>query len=187
MADATSLKNQFLIAMPGLDDGLFDHSVTLMCEHNGDGALGLVINRPTDVRLTTMLTHLDVAHDALKDANTILYWGGPVAPQRGFVIHDTAGAWESCLQLADDLYITTSRDILDAIGRGEGPAHYLVALGYAGWGAGQLEEELCNNAWLNSPFDRTLLFSRPARERWRAATELLGIDARNLSSLVGHA
>lgn len=186
MAQDTSLKNQFLIAMPGLGGGAFDRSVALVCEHNEEGALGLVINRPTDLHLAAMLEHMNVSREGLAD-DPIVYWGGPLQPERGFVLHDQPGAWQSCQQLAENLYITTSRDILTALGQGEGPHHYLVVLGYAGWDAGQLDEEMLENVWLSTPLDCNLLFSRPAPERWRAASELLGLDIRRLTSQVGHA
>ncbi|HEU0196039.1 MAG TPA: YqgE/AlgH family protein [Nevskiaceae bacterium] len=186
MADETSLKNQFLVAMPGLGDGVFDRSVTLVCEHNDEGALGLVVNRPTDLHLVAMLDHMAVAHDSLA-GDPIVYWGGPMQPERGFVVHDSAAQWQTSLPLADGLYVTTSRDILAALGRGEGPPHYLVVLGYAGWGAGQLDEEMLENVWLSAPVDTSLIFNRPAPERWRAAAGLLGFDISRLASQAGHA
>lgn len=186
MADETSLQNQFLIAMPGLGDAHFDRSVTLLCEHNEDGALGLVINRPTELRLSTMLDHMELKHGDLVD-DPIIYWGGPVKPERGFVIHGSPGDWDSSMRLDEDLYVTTSRDVLVAMGRGEGPSQYLVTLGYAGWGAGQLEGEILSNAWLNTPINRGVLFGLPAPERWLAATQLLGFDISHLASQAGHA
>lgn len=184
--DESSFKNQFLVAMPGLEDSNFDHSVTLMCEHNGEGAIGLVINRPTDLKLIEMLEQMGLEHDGL-DADTSVYWGGPVQPERGFVVHRHPGGWESCMQLGGDVYITTSRDILRAIGKGEGPKDYFVVLGYAGWGEGQLETEMLRNSWLNTPSNEQILFSTPARDRWKEATRLLGVDVTQLSNDVGHA
>lgn len=186
MADETSLQKQFLIAMPGLGDSHFDRSVTLLCEHNDEGALGLVINRPTELRLSTMLDHMDLKHAALTD-DPIVYWGGPVKPERGFVIHSAPGEWDSSMQIDEDLYVTTSRDVLAAMARGEGPEDYLVALGYAGWEAGQLEGEILNNTWLNTPVNRGVLFGLPPPERWLAATQLLGLDISHLASRAGHA
>lgn len=182
----SSFKNQFLVAMPGLEDSNFDHSVTLMCEHNGDGAIGLVINRPTDLKLSDMLDQMGLEHGALS-GDPAVFWGGPVQPERGFVIHRDPGGWESCMQLDRDLYITTSRDILRAIGKGEGPSDYFVVLGYAGWGEGQLENEILRNSWLNTPASQQILFSTPARDRWKAATRLLGVDVTQLSNDAGHA
>jgi len=186
MASDISLQHQFLVAMPGLGDAHFDRSVTLLCEHNNEGALGLVINRPTDLRLSAMLDHIDVKRSGLA-GDPIVFWGGPVKPERGFVIHGAPGDWESCLRIDDSLYVTTSRDVLAALGRGEGPSQYLVALGYAGWGAGQLEDEILNNAWLNTPLNHGVLFDLPAPERWLAATQLLGLDISHLASQAGHA
>ena len=186
MADESYLSNQFLVAMPGLEDNNFSHSVTLLCEHSDKGALGLIINRPTDLRLSEMLDQMGVERGQLS-GDPIVYWGGPVQPERGFVVHSGPRAWDSTLKLDEDLYITTSRDVLGAIGRGEGPERYIVALGYAGWGEGQLESEIMSNSWLNTPVDRSVLFGTPAPERWIAATRLLGVDVSHLASVAGHA
>lgn len=187
MTDATdSLKNQFLVAMPSLEDENFSHTVSLLCEHSDDGAIGLVINRPTELRLSDMMEQMELEHGKV-DSEAIVYWGGPVQPERGFVIHREPGGWESCMSLGDRLYITTSRDILRAIGIGEGPSEYFVVLGYAGWGAGQLESEILHNSWLNAPLDEQVLFHTPAQQRWQAATRLLGVDVTQLSGDAGHA
>ena len=185
--EASSLKNQFLVAMPGLDDDNFSHTVSLLCEHNDKGAIGLIINRPTDLSLTAMLDQMGVKHEA-EDANEhVVFWGGPVQPERGFVVHRGPGNWESCMPISRDLYITTSRDVLTAIGEGRGPKDFLVTLGYAGWGAGQLENEILQNSWLNTPVDSAVLFSTPARSRWQSATRLIGLEVSQLSSGAGHA
>ncbi len=186
MADESYFSNQFLVAMPGLEDTNFSHSVTLLCEHSDKGALGLIINRPTDLRLSEMLDQMGVERTQLS-GDPIVYWGGPVQPERGFVVHSAPGVWDSTLKLDDDLYITTSRDVLGAIGRGEGPQRYIVALGYAGWGEGQLESEIMSNSWLNTPVDSGVLFGTPAPQRWLAATRLLGVDVSHLASVAGHA
>lgn len=183
---ATFYANQFLVAMPGLEDENFSHTVTLLCEHNDKGALGLVINRPTDLSLKDMLDHMELQHGNLV-GNPIVHWGGPVQPERGFVVHTGPSAWESSLQIADNLYITTSRDVLSAIGQGRGPREFFVALGYAGWQAGQLEGEILHNSWLNTPADRAILFTMPAEQRWQAATRLLGVDVMQLTGQAGHA
>lgn len=180
------LKNQFLIAMPGLEDENFNHTVSLLCEHNDGGAIGLVINKPTELKLSAMMEQMGLEHEAL-DAEDPVYWGGPVQPERGFVIHGEGGNWESSMCLQDDLYITTSRDILRAIGKGEGPQHFFVVLGYAGWGAGQLENEILHNAWLNTPVSGQILFGTPVHDRWQAATRLLGIDVSQIAGSAGHA
>ncbi len=186
MSNAAFLKNQFLVAMPGLEDENFVHTVSLLCEHNDAGAIGLVINKPTELKLGEMMEQMGLEHTQLDD-DAIVYWGGPVQPERGFVIHGEPGGWESSLKLADDLYITTSRDILRAIGMGEGPQQYFVALGYAGWGAGQLEAEMLHNSWLNTPISDEVLFQLPLRDRWQAATRLLGVDVTQLAGDAGHA
>ena len=139
-----SLRNQFLIAMPSLADSNFERSVSLMCEHGEDGALGLIINRPTDLDVASMLDHLEIDCSGLKptDSGQAIYWGGPVQTDRGFVLHSPLGEWESSIQLSSELGVTTSRDILTAIGAGQGPDKFLITLGYAGWEHGQLEQEI---------------------------------------------
>ena len=185
--DAQSLKNQFLVAMPGLEDDNFSHTVSLLCEHNDKGAIGLIINRPTDLTLTAMLDQMGVKHESADVSEHVVFWGGPVQPERGFVVHKAPGGWESCMPISKDLFITTSRDVLAAIGEGRGPKEFLVTLGYAGWGAGQLENEILANSWLNTPVDAGVLFTTPARSRWQSATRLLGLDVTQLSSGAGHA
>lgn len=182
-----SLRNQLLVAMPSLDDDHFTQTVTLICEHNEQGALGLVVNRPTDLRLTDMLSHLGLEAAHLGEDSQEVYWGGPVQPERGFVLHTEGDRWEATLPIGDGLYVTTSRDVLDALASGEGPSRYIVLLGYAGWDAGQLESEILHNAWLNVPVDQQILFSTPTTERWQAATRLSGVDFTQLSSGAGHA
>jgi len=180
------LNNQFLVAMPNVVAGAFDHSVTLLCDHTQEGAMGLVINRPTDLDLREMLTHMQIDCKALQ-APTSIFWGGPVQPERGFVLHRPAGNWESTLRLNEDVAVTTSKDILEAIGRGEGPAEYLVTLGYAGWGSGQLEDEILANSWLNTPADSGIIFATPSDDRWAEAARLLGVDPATFSGIAGHA
>lgn len=187
MAQDAYLSNQFLVAMPGLVDPNFNHSVTLLCEHNEQGALGLVINRPTELRLVDMLDHMKLARPALDPSAHLVHWGGPVQTERGFVIHSQPGTWESSLKIADELYITTSKDVLSAIGQGEGPKDFLVTLGYAGWGAGQLESEMAQNAWLSVGADDSIIFDVPPEERYPAALKLLGIDPVMLAGDAGHA
>jgi putative transcriptional regulator len=186
MADDSSLRNQFLIAMPSLEDIHFGHTVSLMCEHNDKGAVGLVINRPTDLKLSEMMEQMGLTHEGLDDEARV-FWGGPVQPERGFVVHRQPGGWESCLELGDDLFITSSRDILRAIGQGEGPKEYFVVLGCASWGEGQLESEILANSWLNTQVDDKILFRLPPRDRWQAATRLLGVEVTQLAGDAGHA
>ncbi len=184
---ATSLANHLLIAMPALADPNFHRAVALVCQHDEQGAMGLVINRVADYTLGELLAQMDIVSRDLALAETGVIAGGPVQPERGFVLHDDPRSWNSTLRLAPGLAITTSRDILDAMARGDGPAHALVALGYAGWGAGQLEAELAQNSWLTVPADDAILFRTPLADRWQAATRGLGIDPGHLSDYAGHA
>lgn len=179
------LNNQFLVAMPNMA-GEFEHTVTYLCEHSDDGAMGLVINRPTDLDLRDMLAHMGIDSAGLGRAMPV-FWGGPVQPERGFVLHRPAGNWDTTLMIGNEISITTSKDILEAIGCGEGPSEYLVMLGYAGWGSGQLETEILHNSWLNTPTDSAIIFGVPSNDRWAAATRLLGVDPSLLSGHAGHA
>lgn len=184
----TPLTDQLLIAMPGLNDPSFQRTVVYVCAHNEDGAMGIVINRPLDFMLGEMLSQmeLEAARDEIN--NKTVYQGGPVQTERGFVLHRQQNAqWNSSLNISRNIGVTTSRDILKAIAAGKGPEDSLIALGYAGWAAGQLEEEMSNNAWLSVPCDDKLLFSAPPRKRWHLAVQLLGIDATRLSFEAGHA
>lgn len=187
MAEVDSFSNQLLVAMPGMEDDHFTHTVTLLCEHNDNGALGLIVNRPTDLQLSDMLAHMELEPGALSGRDIRVFWGGPVQPERGFVVHREAADWESTLKVGEDLHITTSRDILKAITEGKGPSDFIVTLGYAGWGAGQLEDEILRNSWLNVPVDSAILFRTPAGDRWSAATRLLGVEVTQLSGFAGHA
>ncbi len=187
MTEPTYLSHQFLIAMPTLADPNFFQTVTYITEHNANGALGLVINRPLNLTLNQLLEHLNLSSDRPEVAEIPVYHGGPVQPEQGFVLHSPVGHWGATLRVNNDIGITTSRDILQAVARGEGPDHLLVALGYAGWGPGQLEQEMADNAWLSSPFDFDIVFATPSDQRWLAAAALLGIDLNLLSSHVGHA
>jgi putative transcriptional regulator len=183
----TSLANHFLIAMPALEDPNFQRSVTYICEHNENGAMGIVINRQTDLELGEVLEHMQIPPRIDAVRHQPVYAGGPVQQDRGFVLHRPAGNWVSMLTVSDDIAITTSRDILEAISAGEGPDDSIIALGYAGWAPGQLEEELAANAWLNGPADERIIFATPCEQRWKAAAALLGVDLELLSSEVGHA
>lgn len=187
MNEHASLKNQLLIAMPSLEDPNFSRTVTYICEHGQHGAMGIVLNRPTDLRLTDVLKHMQIEGGMGQAGEQIVYLGGPVEEERGFVLHTHTQPWDSTLDVNDNISITTSRDILEAMARGEGPAQTLVALGYAGWGAGQLERELQDNAWLSGPADQSILFELAPDQRWAAAARLLGVDVNLLSSEAGHA
>ncbi len=186
MADAEYLSNHFLIAMPNLADPNFFHTVTFICEHDADGAMGLVINRPLDLQLGDILGHMDF--QAIPEtAGLPVYQGGPVQPERGFVIHAPHGNWEATLKINDRIGVTASQDVLAAIAAGHGPEKFLIALGFAGWGAGQLEREMADNAWLSGPASVQVLFDTPVNQRWSAAAALLGVDLNLLSSDTGHA
>jgi putative transcriptional regulator len=184
---ATFLNNQFLIAMPGMDDPNFAQTVTLVCEHSARGALGIIINRPLTMDLGEVFEQLglDASHSHVSRQNVLL--GGPVQTDRGFVLHSPGAGFESTMPVSEKLHLTTSRDILDALASGQGPERAVVALGYAGWEAGQLEDEMARNAWLTVPVDENLLFDVPAEDRWQAAGRLLGINLLHLSSDAGHA
>lgn len=187
MIKSTLLTNHFLIAMPSLADPNFQQSVTYVCEHNEDGAMGIVINRPLDIQLGDVLQHMDIEADDPRVANQLVYLGGPVQTERGFVLHRPPGRWEAMLQVSGSIGITTSQDILTAIARGEGPDRVVVALGYAGWGPGQLEKEMMANAWLSGPADAGIIFDLPWQKRWEAAAALVGVDINCISADVGHA
>ena len=187
MNETASLKNQLLIAMPSLQDPNFARTVTYICEHGEHGAMGIVLNRPTDLRLADVLRHMQIDGGMGEAGEQIVYLGGPVEEERGFVLHTRSERWDSTLEIDEDISITSSRDILEAMAQGAGPRHTLVALGYAGWGAGQLERELLQNAWLSGPVDQSILFELPSDQRWEEAGRLLGVDVNLLSSEAGHA
>ena len=183
-----SLTNHFLIAMPSLADPNFTHTVTYICEHNAEGAMGVVINRPMGISLAEILPQLKIeAAMEIDPALIPLYEGGPVQREHGFVLHRPPGEWRSSLGITKAVTLTTSQDILSAIAHGRGPDAYLIALGYAGWGPGQLEEEIAQNSWLSGPADPAILFDLPDASRWQAAAAALGVDLNLLSSEIGHA
>lgn len=187
MSAGDFLTNQFLIAMPALADSNFAQTVTFIWEHNVDGALGIIINRPLQMRLADVFEQLKMPTAASICGHQQVLQGGPVQTDRGFVVHQIGGQWEHTRQVSSRLQVTTSPDILNAMARGSGPDTALVALGYAGWSAGQLETELAQNAWLTAPCDERILFDTPYEQRWRAAGRLLGIDLATISDQVGHA
>src|SRR6476469_4500913 len=186
MAD-DSLANQLLIALPTLADSPFERSVALVCQHDGEGAMGVVVNRPSEYTLGEVFQQMGIdSSDERLCAQAVLA-GGPVHPERGFVLHDGSREWDSSLAVGDDLYVTTSRDVLEAMARGEGPRRVTVALGCAGWGAGQLESELVDNSWLTAPADFELLFALPLASRWQAAAGRIGVDMTRMADYSGHA
>ncbi len=181
------LTNQFLIAMPALQDPDFHRTVTYLCAHNNEGAMGIVINRPLDLNLGEVLDHMSIEVDNIQVNDMMVLQGGPVQRDRGFVIHEPAGEWDAVLTVGDDIGVATSRDILTAVAHGDGPKRAVVALGYAGWGAGQLEHEVLQNAWLSGPADSRIIFDLPYEERYESAARLLGVDLDRLSGEAGHA
>ena len=182
-----SLENHLLIAMPSLDDSMFNKTVTYICEHNDEGAMGLIINLPVNITLNELLAEIDADKETSPKLEQQVLTGGPVSPSRGFVLHSPQGCWTSSLALSSEVMITTSKDILEALGTTKEPSQYMVTLGYAGWGPGQLEQEISANSWLTTPADNEILFETPIEERWKKATEKLGIDIAHLSSDIGHA
>ncbi len=181
------LTGHFLIAMPGMADSRFVRTLTYICKHDEDGALGLIVNRPIDMRMSELFAQIGVETSDDELAERPLYFGGPVETGRGFVLHAPVGDWQSTLAVGNDIALTTSRDILDALAAGGGPQRIMVALGYAGWTAGQLEEEITQNAWLTVQGNAQVIFDLPAEDRLTAATHLLGVDYASLSESAGHA
>jgi putative transcriptional regulator len=184
-ADA-SLKNQFLLAMPNQAGTYFGDTVTYICEHNADGAMGLMINRPSALSLVELLAQMGLTANGISVDIPVLE-GGPVASERGFVLHTEDKSFDSSLALGNGLMLSTAREILEAIATGDGPNDFLVTLGYAGWGSGQLEDELKDNAWLNCPGSSDVLFNTPFDDRANKAAAALGIDFRLMSGQAGHA
>lgn len=183
----SSLRDHFLLAMPGLNEGLFAHSITYLCEHGESGAMGIIINQPLELCVGEIFEHLDIQprRDFSREP---VFAGGPVQIDHGFVLHRSGPAeWESSLRVTRDITLSTSRDILRAIAEDEGPEEYLIALGYAGWSAGQLEEELSHNAWLTIPADCHTLFHTPWQHRLSTAAGRLGVDMNLISAQAGHA
>jgi len=187
-----NLTKQLLIAMPSLQDPSFQRSVTLICEHNKHGAMGIIINQPTSMHVEELIQQIGhsstVENKTSPSANNNpVYAGGPVQMDRGFILHDSDQQWESTHMVDNDLKLTTSEDILLDIGRGKGPENCIVALGYAGWSAGQLEQELAENVWLTVPYEASILFNTPIEKRWQMAAKKLGIDVHLISNQTGHA
>lgn len=184
----TNLKNHFLIATPAMSDPNFAHSITYLCEHDANGAMGLVINRPLEVPVSRLFEELELTGFDSDFEDMPVMSGGPVQIDRGFVLHRGGRLeWDSSLAVSDDVWITSSRDILAAISHAMGPTDYLISLGYAGWGPGQLDEELTSSGWVTVPANPDIIFNVPAAERWETAMKSLGIDPYLLSDTVGHA
>lgn len=192
----TNLTNHFLIAMPGLQDPLFGHSVVYLCEHSQRGALGLVINKPCEIDLKGLFDKVELPLSRPDLQKTPVFFGGPVQTERGFVLHDATFAdkdkpaqpvYASTMVIPGGLEMTTSRDVLEAISTGSGPGRILVSLGYAAWGEGQLESELGENSWLTVEADTRLIFETPVADRYAQALKLLGLEPWMLSPDAGHA
>ncbi len=181
------LRDHFLLAMPGLSEGIFSQSITYICEHGESGAMGIIINQPLDLNVAEIFEHLDIK--AKRDfSDEPVMAGGPVQIDHGFVLHRHCTTdWEASLEVTPEITLTTSRDILRAIAEGSGPEEHLIALGYAGWSAGQLEEELSHNSWLTLPADSEVIFATPWHRRLAAAAAGLGIDMNLISAQAGHA
>ena len=183
-----NLSNHFLIAMPSMHDPIFGGSVVYLCEHNSYGALGVVINKPMDVTLDYLLGRLNLKSDiAVPPVQKPVMFGGPVQEDRGFVLHSPDAEFNSMLKISDQIAFTTSRDVLEAIASGTGPQRLLVSIGYSGWSAGQLEDEISRNGWLTVVADPEIIFDLPIPERYTAAIRLLGFDPGRLAWEAGHA
>ncbi|MEH0666789.1 YqgE/AlgH family protein [Vibrio scophthalmi] len=186
-----NLTNHFLVAMPGMKDPYFKRSVIYVCEHNEEGAMGLMINAPIDITIGKMLERVDVqpVHPQLNtdSLEKPVLNGGPVSEDRGFILHRPKDTYESSIQMTSEISVTTSKDILSVLGTEAEPNRYLVALGYSGWEAGQLESELSENSWLTIEADPSVIFDTPIADRWQKAVQMLGIDVAQLSNDVGHA
>ena len=194
-ATPINLTNQFLIAMPGMGEGTFAGTVIYLCEHTEKGALGLVINKPIDITLKSLFEKVELSLDRDDLAELPVYFGGPVQTERGFVLHEPigtdggegSGPYNSSLKIEGGLEMTTSKDVLEAISSGAGPKKVLVTLGYSGWAAGQLEDEMSRNGWINVNAEPGIIFDTPVAQRYDKALSLLGIDIGMLSSDAGHA
>ena len=186
---SVNLTNHFLIAMPAMADPNFSRTLTYVCEHTAEGALGIVVNRPIDMDLATLFERVDIPLEPAGQGFGALpvYFGGPVQTDRGFVLHRPMGTWQSTIRVGDGIALTSSRDVLQSMSESGEPGEVLVTLGYAGWSAGQLEWELSQNAWLTVAADPRILFDVPAEERLPAAMQLLGVDFASLSEVAGHA
>lgn len=189
----TSLANQFLVAMPSLDESYFGRTLIYLCEHDDEGAMGIVLNKPTDLSIGQVLTEMNLVEEddesddkkLLDDKNVLS--GGPVQTDRGFILHNDNKRWSSSLNLTDQITVTTSKDILENLTSTEKPERFVMALGYAGWSPGQLEQELADNTWLTIDADPDLIFNTPIAKSWEAALQKIGISAEQLTSFSGHA
>ena len=182
-----NLTKHLLVAMPSMRDPNFSHTVTLICEHSAQGAMGVIINQPISMSVEELIGRIKTNDDDVAPNKNLIYAGGPVHINQGFILHDSDRNWESTLIIDNDLKLTVSEDILTDIAKGRGPENMIVALGYAGWGAGQLEQELAENTWLTVPYEAGIVFHTPVEKRWQRAANKLGIDLRLISNEAGHA
>lgn len=186
-----SFANHFLIAMPAMLDPVFGGSVVYLCEHNDEGALGVIINKPTDMTMDVLFERIDLEQEIASDQSSFsckpVMFGGPVQVERGFVLHSSGAQFSSMMKVTDEIALTTSKDVLEAVASGGGPQRLLVTLGCAGWSAGQLEDEIARNGWLTVRADPAIIFDLPIEERFAAAMKLLGIDPLTLAGEAGHA
>jgi putative transcriptional regulator len=187
MSEPGYLTNQLLIAMPTLGDPNFSQTVALICDHSSRGALGLILNKPLPMRMGEVFEQLDIKLDDGPLSERQVLRGGPMQTDRGFVVHRAGGEWDSTLKVSDTIHVTTSRDILAAMARGQGPDAAVIALGYAGWDGGQLEDEIRANAWLCAPVESAIIFDLPFESRWLAAGRLLGVELSRISLMSGNA
>ncbi|HIE01059.1 MAG TPA: YqgE/AlgH family protein [Thiotrichaceae bacterium] len=186
MLETTYFTNHFLIAMPNLGDPNFYKTVIYVCLHNQEGAMGIIINHPMEMEFGNVLQQMGIEATDQNANHLPIFEGGPIQRERGFVIHQPPSQWDSMFMVGENLGIATSRDIIAAIANGRGPHHSLIALGYAGWGAGQLEQEMIDNAWLSTPANHNILFNTPPEQRWHAAAAHIGVDLNLLTSYAGH-
>jgi putative transcriptional regulator len=185
--DFSSFTGHLLIAMPGLPDPNFSGTVTLICEHNEDGAMGLVINHPTDIQLKDIFEQMGLDFEGASSEAPVLS-GGPVSLERGFILHQpTTTQWDASIQITDDIVLTASKDIIDALATPNGPSPSLMLLGYAGWGPGQLEAEIMENSWLTTPASSEIVFATPFKDRFKQSALSAGIDFGKLSGGAGRA
>ncbi len=181
-----SLRNHFLLAMPSLKDPLFGQTLTYICEHSENGAMGLIINHPLTLTIGDVFEQMEIPTNDETAAQQVLC-GGPVQMERGFVLHTNDSQWDSTMEISEELSLTASKDILEAIAQNKGPEKYLFILGYAGWEAGQLEQELEENSWITLPADSSLIFDIPIELRWQLASQQLGVDLNLIAPTSGHA
>lgn len=186
-SSAEHLAHHFLIAMPSMSDENFGGSLIYVAEHNARGALGLVVNKTSDLTVTRLFSRIELPLPKMPLDEPLVYAGGPVQTDRGFVLHSPSGSWGTSIRVADDIALTSSKDVLEAVSRAQGPEQMLISLGYSGWGPGQLEEEIARNAWLTVPADKGILFDTPCEQRLSRAFHLLGVNPVFLSSAAGHA